>query len=195
MSDPKAIDSEILERFAGIVATSLRIGRERVTPEAYLSDLGAESLDLLEITMEVEDEFGIIMPQKDVLQAAQEVVGPDVLVRDGLISEDGVRLLRSRLPAVDHGALVAGMPVADVNRIFERVGTWLRLIQGLIDHAPTACPSCAGALSKALAGRQRCLVCATEIDLPAGDDLNRRWVEEYLRREQALTSTEDTHLP
>jgi acyl carrier protein len=193
MTHPKAADSEILERFAGIVATSLRVGRERVTAEAYLSDLGAESLDLLEITMEVEDEFGIIMPQKDVLQAAQEVVGPDVLVRDGLITEDGVKLLRCRLPAVDHDALVAGMPAADVNRIFERVGTWLRLIQGLLAHAPTACPSCAGALSKALAGRQRCSVCATEVDLPAGDDLNRRWVEEYLRGEQALTSAEDTH--
>ncbi len=101
MSNPRVADSEILERFAGIVANSLRIEPERVTADAYLSDLGAESLDLLEITMEVEDEFGIIMPQKDILQVGQEVVGPDVLVRDGLITEDGVRFLRSRLPAVD----------------------------------------------------------------------------------------------
>ena len=194
MSHPKAVDSEILERFADIVASSLRVGRERVTADAYLSDLGAESLDLLEITMEVEDEFGIIMPQKDVLQAAQDVFGPDVLVRDGLITEDGVKLLRCRLPAVDHDALVAGMPIADVNRVFERIGTWLRVIRGLLDDAPSACPSCAGALLKPLAGRQKCSMCATEIDLPAGDDLNRRWLEEYLRREQALTSAEDTHL-
>ena len=57
--------SEIHERFAGIVAKSLRIDPSQVTPDASLADLGAESLDLIEITMEAEDEFAIVMPQKE----------------------------------------------------------------------------------------------------------------------------------
>ena len=38
-----------------------------------LVDLGAESLDLLEITMEAEEAFGILMPQQDILHVGQEV--------------------------------------------------------------------------------------------------------------------------
>ena len=158
-----------------------------MTADAYLSDLGAESLDLLEITMEVEDEFGILMPQKDILQVAQEVFGPDVLVRNGVLTDAGVRFLQRRMP-LRRGAITPDMPVADVGRLFQRVGTWVRLIQGLLEHSPTTCPSCAAPLSKAVAGRRKCKACAIEVDLPAGDDLNRRWVEEYHRADTGLQS-------
>ena len=178
MNDAEASESRVLERFADIVGTSLRIQPERVTADACLSDLGAESLDLLEITMEVEDEFGILMPQNDILHVGQEVFGPDVLVRDGALTDAGARLLQRRMP-FDASAITPDMPVADVSRLFQRVGTWVRVIQGLMDHLPTTCPSCAASLAKAVAGRRRCKACAIEVDVPAGDDLNRRWVEEY----------------
>ena len=70
------ISSEtILEKFADIVSNSLRIDAARVVEDAYLDDLGAESLDLLEITMEAEEAFNILIPQKNILQTAQEVFG------------------------------------------------------------------------------------------------------------------------
>ena len=184
MSNPTVTDSEILARFAPIVASSLRIPPERVTADAYLSDLGAESLDLLEITMETEDEFGVVMPQNDILHVGQEVFGQDILVRDGVLTGQGARFLQRRLP-FERGAITVGLPVADVIRIFQRVGTWLRVIQGLLEHSPTECPSCGSNLSKPLAARVKCTSCDTEVDLPAGDDLNRRWVEEYYRTETA----------
>ncbi len=182
MSNPKATESVILERFADIVARSLRIEPERVTVDAYLSDLGAESLDLLEITMEAEDEFAILMPQKDILQVAQEIFGPGVLVHEGVLTEQGVKFLHRRMPDFS-GSIAPGMSVAEVGRVFQRIGTWVRLIQGLLEHSPTTCPSCAATLPKPVAGRMKCAGCATEVDLPAGDDLNRRWVEEYHRVE------------
>ena len=184
MSNPTVTESEILARFAQIVARSLRIAPERVTADAYLSDLGAESLDLLEITMETEDEFGILMPQNDILHVGQDVFGPDILVREGVLTEQGVRFLQRRLP-FESGTITVGLPVADVVRIFQRVGTWVRVVQGLLEHSPTTCPSCAAKLSKPLAARVKCTSCDTEVDLPAGDDLNRRWVEEYYRTETA----------
>jgi acyl carrier protein len=184
MSNPRVSESEILARFAPIVANSLRITPDRVTADAYLSDLGAESLDLLEITMDTEDEFGVVMPQSDILHVGQEVFGQDVLVRDGVLTAEGARFLQRRL-TFDSAAITAGMPVADVVRIFQRVATWVRVIQGLIEHSPTQCPSCGSSLAKPLANRVRCTSCDTEVDLPAGDDLNRRWVEEYYRAETA----------
>ena len=189
MSNPNVTHPEILERFADIVARSLRIEPQRVTTDAYLSELGAESLDLLEITMEAEDEFAILMPQKDILQVAQEFFGPGVLVHEGAVTEQGAKFLQRRMPEFS-GSIAAGTTVAEVGRVFQRVGTWVRVIQGLIEHSPTSCPSCAGPLSKPLAGRLKCSACATEVDLPAGDDLNRRWVEEYHRLEHVVVSGE-----
>lgn len=183
MSTPTVSESEILERFAQVVARSLRIDAALVTPDAYLCDLGAESLDLLEITMEAEDEFNILIPQKNILQTAQEVFGFGVLVRDGFLTEDGVKFLRRRMPELDPATVVAGMSMADLGRAFQRVGTWLRMIQGLMAYSPRVCPSCETPFSKAIAGRLKCAKCGKEVDLPSGDDLNRRWVEEYHRAE------------
>src|SRR4029453_3276011 len=89
---------EILERFTKVVVQSLRIDPSQVTEDAFLDDLGAESLDLAEITMESGEEFDILVPQKNILQAATEVFGDGVLARDGKLTEEGKRFLRRRMP-------------------------------------------------------------------------------------------------
>jgi acyl carrier protein len=182
MATPTLSQAEILERFAKVVAKSLRIDPELVTPDAYLSDLGAESLDLLEITMEAEDEFNILIPQKNILQTAQEVFGEGVLLRDGRITEEGTRFLQRRMPELP-ADVAPGMALAELGHAFQRVSTWVRMIQGLIEHSPRLCPSCGQTFPKAVAGRVKCGACAVELDLPSGDDLNRQWVEEYHRTE------------
>lgn len=176
-------EAEILERFAQVVARSLRIEPALVTPDAYLSDLGAESLDLLEITMEAEEEFDILIPQKTILQTAHEVFGDGVILHEGRLTEQGRRFLLRRMPELDPATVAAGAAVTDLARAFQRVGTWVRMIQGLAEHTPRECPSCKAGLPKAVAGRATCASCGTGVDLPSGDDLNRRWVEEYRRTE------------
>jgi acyl carrier protein len=89
---------EVLERFAEIVASSLRIEKDQVREDAYLDDLGAESLDLLEITMEAEEAFNILIPQKNILQIAQELVGHDAVIQDGKLMPAARWLLRARMP-------------------------------------------------------------------------------------------------
>lgn len=172
---------EILERLARIVAESLRVDAARVTREANLQDLGAESLDLLEITMQVEDDFDVIIPQKNILDTGSDVFGPGVLVADGRLTAQGVEFLRSRMPELEAGAVAVDMPVGELAPIFQRVDTWVRMIEGLLKESPRACPACGTAFPKAIAGRLTCARCATQVDLPSGDDLNRRWVEEYRR--------------
>ena len=82
--DSKLTEAQIYEKFADIVAASLRIERSRVTMDAHLMDnLDAESLDLIEITMETESAFDVWLPEKSILDTAAEVFGPDILVRGG----------------------------------------------------------------------------------------------------------------
>ena len=185
MSTDTTADREILDRFAHIVAMSLRIDASTVTEDAYLNDLGAESLDLLEITMEAEEEFNILIPQKNILQTAQEILGEGVLVDNGRLTDLGTRLIRTRLPEIvppDRDELT----VPDLNRMLMQVGTWVRMISRLREHTPRVCPRCGSPFGKQLAGRLKCDACAAEHDIPSGDDLNRAWVEQYCRDEFLL---------
>ena len=51
--------SDISERVKGIIARNLGIDRDKVTEDAsFIDDLGADSLDTVELAMSFEDEFG-----------------------------------------------------------------------------------------------------------------------------------------
>jgi acyl carrier protein len=54
------------ERLRGIIADTLKVDKERVTPEAsFTDDLKADSLDLVELIMAFEDEYGVEIPDED----------------------------------------------------------------------------------------------------------------------------------
>lgn len=56
-------DSEIAKRVQNIIVDKLGVEASEVTPEAsFANDLGADSLDTVELIMEFEKEFGISIP-------------------------------------------------------------------------------------------------------------------------------------
>ncbi|MEM8854256.1 MAG: acyl carrier protein [Devosia sp.] len=55
--------SETAERVTKIVVEHLGVEKEKVTPEAsFIDDLGADSLDTVELVMAFEEEFGVEIP-------------------------------------------------------------------------------------------------------------------------------------
>jgi len=55
--------SSVAERVIEIVADQLGVDKEKVTPEThFVNDLGADSLDTVELVMELEEEFDINIP-------------------------------------------------------------------------------------------------------------------------------------
>ena len=57
------IMSEIATKVVAIVVDKLGVEESQVTPESnFTSDLGADSLDTIELIMEIEKEFGISIP-------------------------------------------------------------------------------------------------------------------------------------
>jgi len=55
--------AEIIERVQSIVAEKLSVNPADVTPEkSFTNDLGADSLDTVELIMELEKEFGVSIP-------------------------------------------------------------------------------------------------------------------------------------
>jgi acyl carrier protein len=53
---------DVLEEVRQIIAKALKIPVDTVTPEARLDDIGAQSLDVIEIVFELEEKFGISIP-------------------------------------------------------------------------------------------------------------------------------------
>jgi acyl carrier protein len=181
MENRRMTEEQIQEKFAAIVAQSLHIDAQQVTPDVYLDDLGAESLDLIEISMEVESQFKIWLPEKSILQTAMEIYGPEVLEKDGYLTAEGKTLLQARMPEEDAGQFQGMVSLKDVQRYFMLVKTWIRMIEGLLAYTPTVCAQCNAPLAASLGFRLKCTGCGEEVTLRSGDEINREWVQDFSR--------------
>ena len=57
----------MLEKIQAMLAEALNLPLEKVTPEAKIvEDLGADSLDVVELLSHLEDEYGIMIPDDEV---------------------------------------------------------------------------------------------------------------------------------
>ena len=60
--DTKKIEERVIE----IVCEQMGASRDKITPEtSFIQDLGADSLDTVELVMEFEDEFDLNIPDED----------------------------------------------------------------------------------------------------------------------------------
>jgi len=78
--------SEIADRVREIIAEQLLVDAEDVTDEAsFVEDLGADSLDTVELIMEFEDEFGVEIPDEDAEKV--QTVGEAITYIERLVQE------------------------------------------------------------------------------------------------------------
>ncbi len=82
--------SEINQKVVGIIVDKLSVASEQVTPEANLAtDLGADSLDIVELLLEFERVFGISIPEDEAEQI--KTVGQIVPYLEKSLSESKSR--------------------------------------------------------------------------------------------------------
>lgn len=71
-----------------IISRQLMVDEEELTLDAsYVEDLGADSLDTVEMIMEFEDEFGIEIPDEDAEDLT--TVGESIEYLEDLLEEEG----------------------------------------------------------------------------------------------------------
>ena len=72
-----ASTEEIAERVKSIIVDQLGVSMEEVTPEAsFIEDLGADSLDIVELIMALEEEYDMEIPDEDAekIQSVGDVI-------------------------------------------------------------------------------------------------------------------------
>ena len=174
-------DPQIQEKVLAAVAKALDLESERIDPDSSLEqDLGAESLDYLDLAFLLEKEFKVRLPRRSVLERAEEHLGQGVLVRSGQVTELGLKVLRQTMPEVDAADIRDGLRAAEVgqlltSRTFERV---VRLLLEAKQEAQArGCSKCNGTLQAAERTPELvCLDCGELTPLPSGDEVLFRQV-------------------
>jgi acyl carrier protein len=108
---------DIYEKVRDVLADVLALDEDEVTPAAVLkSDLGAESIDFLDIVFRLEQSFGFKIGEGELFpnNVAQD---PDY-VQDGKVTAKGITALKERLPHADFSKLEADPRISRVADIF-----------------------------------------------------------------------------
>jgi acyl carrier protein len=92
---------EIIEKVQEVMIDALGVDDDEVTTEATLmGDLGAESIDFLDIVFRLEKVFGIKIPREE-LFPAEELMNNADFIQNGKLTEKGLTELRTKMPHTD----------------------------------------------------------------------------------------------
>jgi hypothetical protein len=116
------------------------VDEEEVTPAATLqADLGAESIDMLDIVFRLEREFGFKIPRGELFPESIFQGDPE-FVCEGKVTDEGMRELRTRMPFADLGAFEHDRRLSAVPDLFT-VGLVARYVTWKLDQGAAAIPA------------------------------------------------------
>ena len=170
-------EATVLDEVKKAVAATLTVDMERIEPRSSLMrDLGAESLDFLDLNYRLERVFGIKMARHLIVEHLEDLFGEGAaLDGDGKLTEKAVGLLKIRLG--DHvPGLYSGMDMDEVPQLLT-VESYVGAVMDILDTLPSACQSC-GSTAWKLDDRVRitCGSCGGQATFMNGDDLVREWL-------------------
>ncbi len=110
-------NDEIFAKVRDVLVESLGADEDEVTPQATLfGDLGAESIDILDISFQLEQAFGFKIAQGELIP--ESVLRDPKYVIDGKITPEGLRELKVRMPWVNFSSIDADPQVRKVPHAF-----------------------------------------------------------------------------
>jgi acyl carrier protein len=123
---------EIYAKVSETLVEALNVDEDEIKPTATLQgDLGAESIDFLDIVFRLEREFGIKIPRGELFPESIFQGDPE-FVQDGRVTEKGLQELRARMPFADLSDFEKNPEVTHIGELFT-VELITRYIQGKIN--------------------------------------------------------------
>ncbi len=118
---------EVFAKVKDVLVDALGVDEDEVTLSAKLSaDLGAESIDYLDIVFRLEKAFNIKIQQGELMP--ESVLNDPKYVQDGKVTDAGMAELKNRIPFADLTAFEASRKVTDFSNIFT-VDTIVKFVQ------------------------------------------------------------------
>ena len=108
---------EVFNKVRETLVDALGVDDDEVTPEATLvGDLGAESIDFLDIIFRLEKNFNIKIPRGELFP--ENLATDESLVKDGMVTAEGIEKLRASMPHADVRKFAANPKVENIQELF-----------------------------------------------------------------------------
>ena len=108
---------EIFDKVKEVLEYALGADSEDITMDATLiGDLGAESIDFLDISFKLEQEFSIKIDQGELFP--ENLMQDESLVEDGKLTEKAMGMLKERMPHVDFSKFENDRRVDQLSEVF-----------------------------------------------------------------------------
>ena len=105
---------EVFQEVGEVLIDALGIDEDEARPEATLmGDLGAESIDFLDIVFRLEKTFGIKIPREELFPIESMMSNPD-FVNNGKLTEAGLAEMKVKMPHTDLAAFESD---PDINKL------------------------------------------------------------------------------
>jgi acyl carrier protein len=119
---------DIFGKVRDALVDALAVDDDDVTMESVLTtDLGAESIDFLDIVFKLEQVFGIKIHQGELFP--ENLTQNPAYVQSGKVTPEGISMLKARMPHVDFGDFESNPTLKNISTLFT-VATLVRFIEG-----------------------------------------------------------------
>ena len=108
---------EIFQKVQATLVDALGVDEDDVLADSTLQgDLGAESIDFLDIVFRLERNFGIKIPRGELFP--ENVVSDPEMIKDGKLTAKGLDELKSKMPYADLSAFSADPDVEKIGDLY-----------------------------------------------------------------------------
>lgn len=122
---------EVYEKVQEVLEDALGVDEDEVTKDATLvGDLGAESIDFLDIVFRLEKAFDIKIDQSELFP--DNVLNDPTYVQDGKVTDEGMATLRERLPHANLDGFEESRDVEEFSNVFT-VDAVVKFVQARVD--------------------------------------------------------------
>jgi acyl carrier protein len=123
---------EIYTKVSATLVEALNVDEEEIKPTSTLQgDLGAESIDFLDIVFRLEREFGIKIPRGELFPESIFQGDPE-FVQNGRVTDKGIAELRERMPFADLSKFERNPELTGISDLFT-VEMITRYVQGKLN--------------------------------------------------------------
>lgn len=122
-------DAELLDRLYSCVASTVGVKKETITLDSSLiNDLGADSLDLLDLVFALEQTFGIEITRGEIEKRVRASIPEDEFEKEGVLTDAAKDALRRQLPEVQPEKFNGDLRAADIVKLLT-VRVFLRIVR------------------------------------------------------------------